>query len=211
MYGNDIDRIVPYLHEVDCQLEDIYSIASEAGYSFCVLGDHGMVPVTRKVDVMKVIKTTGCKMHKDYEAFYDSTLVRFWFKNEKCRNRIWEAIGKELSTEGFIVDKTNYMKYRIPLDIVNKEGCPVYGDLVWCAHPGVLISPDFFHAKNESENGMHGYIELIKGHGTGLFVKSYPGAVHKEIEAAHSSQICGELCEMLGIRMPNSKEWRRLI
>ena len=46
------------------------------------------------------------------------------------------------------VDESMYFK--IPLEIS-------YGDLIWWANPGTMILPDFFHRKNESVRGMHGY------------------------------------------------------
>ena len=58
---------------------------------------------------------------------------------------------------------------------------------------------------------MHGYVEVVEGHGTGLFVKIYDGINHQEIDKAPSSQICGELCNSLEIDHPNSKAWKRIV
>ena len=57
----------------------------------------------------------------------------------------------------------------------------------------------------EAENGMHGYIEVVEGHGTGVFVKSNSGEKMRQIEKAYSSVVCGELCKTLGIKIPNKK------
>ena len=210
-YGNDVESIRPTLLATDKLLHEIYDVAIDAGYCFCVMGDHGMVPVTDKIDVINEVHQSGCRLHKDYEAFYDSTMARFWFYNEHAKERIRRTLETKFSNSGFIVDESNCKKYRIPLDLLCEDGKPVYGDLVWCAHPGVLISPDFFHSERESENGMHGYIEVVEGHGTGLYVEMYNGIEHYVIERAHSSQICGELCKSLAINEPNSKEWKRVI
>lgn len=202
-YGKDIDSIRPYLKEVDEQLQEISNKAFECGYSICVLGDHGMVPVTVKVDIMKAITSLKCKLHKDYEVFYDSTFVRFWFKNDKAKNSIIGCLVDGFSKYGYFVDKNNCQDYRIPLDIISIDGKPVYGDLIWCTNPGVLISPDYFHSADESENGMHGYIELVEGHGTGLFVEMYEGINKETIERAESSSVCRRLCSLLNIDEPN--------
>ena len=58
---------------------------------------------------------------------------------------------------------------------------------------------------------MHGYIEVVRGHGTGLFVAISPELSHEVIEDASSSQVCGELCKLLGIEKPNNSEWIRVI
>lgn len=210
-YGGDIENIKPTLKATDLLLEEIYNLASKAEYCFCVMGDHGMVPVTEKVDVIEIVKQSGCKLHKDYEAFYDSTMARYWFYNKEAKDNIRSVLENRLPAKGIIVDKNNSAEYRIPLDILSEQGKPVYGDLIWCANPGVLISPDYFHSERESENGMHGYVEVVEGHGTGLFVEMYDGINHQVIDKAHSSQICGELCKSLGIDQPNSKEWKRLV
>lgn len=210
-YGRDIDSIIPTLRKVDNQLEDIYKIASNAGYSFCVMGDHGMVPVNKKLDVKSFVDRTECKLHKDYEVFYDSTMVRFWFYNDEAKDIITKKLKENLSEDGIIVDNSNFSRYRVPLDVLAEDGKPVYGELIWCANPGTLISPDYFHSSTESENGMHGYIEVVDGHGTGLFVEMYSGIAPVTIANAPSSQICGELCKSLGIETPNNKEWKRVI
>lgn len=211
LFGDEVEKIKPYLLNVDNQLQRIYQQAANAGYSFCVLGDHGMVPVTKKVDVIRVVKSAGCRLHKDYEAFYDSTLARFWFHNDNSKNRIKQILSEQLSQDGFMVDGGNYVDYHIPLDVKNKEGRPVYGDIVWCANPGVLISPDYFHSENVSEKGMHGYIEVVEGHGTGLFVQMHNGINSEVINRAHSSSICGILCKTLGIKAPNTINFARNI
>ena len=202
-YGECIESIRPYLLNVDTQLKSIYENAIQSGYAFCVLGDHGMIPVTKKIDIISAIKLTGCKLHKDYEAFYDSTLVRFWFNNENAKNKIIDCLTLHFSKDGFVVDKNNSRQHRIPLDVYAKDGRPVYGDLVWCANPSVLISPDYFHSSEESEKGMHGYIEVVEGHGTGLYVNYYDGINPKEIDKAASSTVCENLCELLGVSKPN--------
>lgn len=210
-YGDDMLSLKPILREVDKQLQRIYLAACNAGYCFCVLGDHGMVPVKHKIDVQTDIKKTRLCIHEDYEVFYDSTMVRFWFYNAVAKKKITSVLRENLHQYGFIVDKTNCQDYRVPLDITNQDGHPIYGDIVWCANPGVLVSPDYFHSRNASENGMHGYIEIVEGHGTGLFVMMSSDNQHVEIDKAPSSQICDELCKSLNINNPNGKGWKRTV
>lgn len=210
-FGNDIENIKPTLKSVDNILKEIYQLAAQSEYSFCVMGDHGMVPITKKLDVMGLVQNANCKLHKDYEVFYDSTMVRFWFYNEETKKCIYNLLKEDISEYGFLVDNKNCADYRIPLDVLSEDGKPVYGELVWCANPGVLITPDYFHSEQASENGMHGYIEVVEGHGTGLFVEMYSGIDPRTIENAPSSQICGELCKSLGVEQPNNSKWKRKV
>lgn len=210
-FGSDIERIKPTLKSVDNILMEIYQLAAQSGYSFCVMGDHGMVPVTKKVDVMGLVLKTNCILHKDYEVFYDSTMARFWFYNDESKNKICNLLKEKISEYGFWVDGNNCTEYRIPLDVLSEDGKPVYGDLIWCANPGVLVTPDYFHSAQASENGMHGYFEVVEGHGTGLFVEMCQGVSPFVVEKMSSSQICQELCKSLGIETPNNSEWKRVI
>ena len=202
-YGRETDKIRPYLQKVDSQLKDIFEYASHSGYAFGVLGDHGMVPVEKKIDLKAAVDGLGFRLHKDYEVFYDSTLARFWFRNSGFKQKLCDLLIDNYSEYGFIVDKDNCDNYRIPLHLKSITGKPVYGDMLWCANPGVLISPDYFHPVEASENGMHGYIKLVEYQGTGLFVSTQTGIVHDCLERASSSTVCGELCKLLGINTPN--------
>ena len=197
-YGSDISKIKPYLRQVDGQLEKYYNVAKSKGYAFSVLGDHGMVPVNKSVDVMRIVNTTGLKLSKDYEVFYDSTIARFWFYNHRSEKQIRCLLEKVLLEDGFIVDTSNSEKYRINLDLKAQDGKPIYGDLLWCAHPGVLISPDYFHSKESKESGMHGYIECVHGDGTGILVSTELG--NMTIPQMHSSQVFDKLCELLELK-----------
>ena len=210
-YGADMEGLKPYLQIVDCQLKNLYEYAQKKGYAFSVMGDHGMVPVDKKVNVMSVMEDNSYKKGKDYEVFYDSTMVRFWFFNKGTENGIRAILNNNFLEDGFIVDQSNYTKYRIPLDIYSATGKPVYGDIVWCANPGVLVSPDYFHSVKESENGMHGYIEVVEGHSTGLFVADSAQLDTIEKEKGHSSEVCGLLSQMLEVEAPNSNLWSRKI
>lgn len=205
-YGRNIQEIKPYLLEVDNLLSKFYSAASKNGYNFCVLGDHGMVPVEKKIDIMAGIESLGMVLGKDYESFYDSTTVRLWFYSKTSEAKIIEYVDNNYSDCGFWVRKENSEHFRIPLDLLSQYGKPVYGDIIWCAHPGVLISPDYFHPRSSAENGMHGYVECVSGEGTGLFVST---SKKGEVAQKTSSQICGELCDCLGIIEPNIN-WKRI-
>lgn len=209
-YGADIDKIRPYLLQVDSQLKRIYALTTSSGYAFAVLGDHGMVPVSKKVNIMSKVQELPIKLGKDYEAFYDSTSVRFWSYNDEAKQMLKNMLINDCSNLGTIIDETNYLSYRIPLDIMSDDK-PIYGDILWCANPGVLVSPDFFHSEDEYKNGMHGYVKLVYGEGTGLWVAKGPNTKVSIINEAHSSTICSELCSLLEIATPNTNNWKRIV
>ncbi|MBQ3640636.1 alkaline phosphatase family protein [bacterium] len=208
-YGSTLESIIPYLNEVDEKLRDIANIAIKNDYCICFLGDHGMIPVVRKVNILQKLQKTGLRLGVDYCMFLDSTIARFWFYNNYAENKIKEVLKSFFSNDGVIVSANNYLKYRIPLD-VKSEGQTLYGDLLWFANRGVVISPDFFHTDISQEKGMHGYLDQNDGDGTGLFASASPLIMSEQIECISLKKICNELCNLLEIDYPN-QNWKRLV
>lgn len=205
-YGSDIESMKPYLRSVDEKLKELYDIAIRNNYNFAVLGDHGMVPIDNYVNIHDCLRDCRVTLHKDYEMFVDSTVVRFWFFNERARKDISDTINNKLSNYGIIVDRLNCIKYRIPLDIMVSDGKPLYGDLVWCANSGILLVPDYFNPEYPKYKGMHGYYDINMEEGTGLFVST---ASSRKSDKCFLKDVCGELCDLLEVGHPNSKEWER--
>lgn len=56
LYGNDIDSIRPHLQKVDKLLSEIFNLCRSRDYSFAVLGDHGMIPITQKINIMEEVQ-----------------------------------------------------------------------------------------------------------------------------------------------------------
>lgn len=210
-YADDIEKLKEHLLAVDSQLKDHYEQSLQAGYAFAVLGDHGMVPVKETINIFDVIDGLNIKQGKDYEIFVDSTAVRFWCYKSDIKEMIEEVLNKRLLGKGIVVNIDNYEKLRIPLDIKNSRGIPVYGDIVWMANPGVLLVPDYFNPSAKPDKGMHGYMEIDQEHGTGLFVASVQQTTPVTSESAHLSDVCNELCSILNIDTPNPKTWKRRI
>jgi len=57
-----------------------------------ICSDHGMATVNGSIDLMSRIEALGLRFGKDYAATYDSTMGRFWFKNDTARARIVEVL-----------------------------------------------------------------------------------------------------------------------
>lgn len=207
IYGDDIKSIQPHLKELDEILSTLYLKAREHDYAFAVLGDHGMVPVEKKVNIEEVLNSVHLKRHKDYEYFLDSTVARFWSFSREAGDILREIVNRKLYWSGEIIDMNNYLKYRIPLDIKTSDKA-LYGDFLWCANPGIIIYPDFFN--RILYRGMHGYLLSDTLHGTGLFVSEAPCLRKTQQETASLSSICSEIANILEIDKPN-KSWKRVI
>jgi predicted AlkP superfamily pyrophosphatase or phosphodiesterase len=124
--------------------------AAEGHYeevSWYVFTDHGMHNVSEGYDLVADIEALGLAWNKDYVAFYDSTMARFWFLDEKSRAEIVQCLE-------------NHPKGRIlPDDELKQLGVYFedrqYGDLIFLLNSGIQMVPSFMGSKQLK--GMHGY------------------------------------------------------
>lgn len=209
-YGNETEKIRPVLMKVDQIIEKLVTYALSQKYGVVVLGDHGMVPVSSRIDIEATIGRTKLKLHRDYEMFLDSTLARFWTYHPEASSII-RAELMNLHDFGIVIDSANCNQWRIPMDILCADGSPVYGDIIWCANSGVLISPDYFNPSSKELLGMHGYLKNCIGDGTGLLVSYYEGCEAEWSRQLHLSGVCGLICRMISVTPPNSTGWERKI
>jgi predicted AlkP superfamily pyrophosphatase or phosphodiesterase len=102
-------------------------------FNLYVMSDHGMTTLTEPVDVKKIIENMDFKFGKDYIGVYDSTLGRFWFKNDKARKAITEKLHEIPHAK--LVTKEEKKKYGI-----NFED-NMYGEEILLMDPGYQIEP----------------------------------------------------------------------
>lgn len=118
-------------------------------FDLALFGDHGMVSVTRTLDVSEAIESTGLRFGVDYAFFLDSTMARFWFYHARARRQTESAL-RALSG-GRVLTAEDLQAYGI-------AGCdPRNAELIFLVDPGVLIFPNFFQASGDPIKGMHGY------------------------------------------------------
>lgn len=208
-FGDDLELMKPHLRRVDRILSKIYHLAVRNGYRMAVLGDHGMVPVMEKADIAAGIKRLGYILHKDYEMFLDSVYARFWSRDLKIIQKIGKILAEKYKDKGIVINKHTCLEKRIPMDLCANDGHGIYGDILWCANPGVLISPDYFNAPGKEVRGMHGYLNTDTEHGTGMFAAAGNGVMKGTQNSAQLTDICKELCTLLEIRQPNASGIRR--
>jgi hypothetical protein len=114
-----------------------------------LFGDHGMVNVTRTINVWEALEASDLRFGVDYAFFLDSSMARFWFYHRAARAQV-EGILRQLPG-GRLLTEADLERYSIArCDWRNAE-------LIFLADPGVLISPNFFHSYGEPVKGMHGY------------------------------------------------------
>jgi hypothetical protein len=114
--------------------------------SMYLCSDHGMTDVVDVFDVWGELKKKGYRLGRDFEAFFDSTMARFW-RGERARRAAAEILseagaGREL-TDGDL----------------ESFGClfddRAYGETICVANPGVMFVPSFMGRAKVA--AMHGY------------------------------------------------------
>lgn len=158
-YGGNSPETKAALSVMDSALQDFVEEfeSRRPDTRFIVVGDHGMVDVENTIDIEEIIKAKANKaklrLGTDYTFFLDSTLCRIWLHTAKAKGQFSSAITDDpsLLKHGVFVDENIANRHHIPF------GDQRYGDLLWWANVGTMVLPDFFHRKDESVKGMHGY------------------------------------------------------
>lgn len=191
----EIDRKVKVLHEA--------MLANYGEVNILVLGDHGMAPVRRRVDVLDIVKKeTGLKAGKDFVVFLDSTFAKFWFHNDEAEAKITALLeradfGRTLSTEE---------RKTLRIDFQHRR----YGDLMFAAKPGVLFWPDYFHIKERPIKGMHGYVDKDE-ETVGAMLLHGPSIAPKEMGERILVDVFPTLCNLVGLPVASSNEGEALV
>ena len=138
--------------------QKVYSILqtlSNTGkdFNFTIISDHGMTPTSEVCDLMRIVKSLDLKFGKDYVAFFDSTMARFWYPTNS--QEVKAKIQKALSTcKGHFLSKVEKENYGIDFED------NLYGEDIFITDEGVQISPCDLGSK--ALNGMHGYMPTAK-------------------------------------------------
>jgi hypothetical protein len=189
-YGPKSSQVNKSLKSLDAKLEKFVTKFEKkvTGSSYVFLGDHGMTTIKERLNLIEILQEMDrlimTSVNEDYIYFLDSTMLRVWVLNKNCK----KTINDYLASQSILLEKgifyyTHFKKK------TNKE----LGDIVWCANSGVLISPDFFHSKNDNLKGMHGYLDPKEG-GFGTCIKF--GAVnHKVYEKRELHSVFDDLVD----------------
>ena len=109
--------------------------------------DHGMVDVTEHVDVMGRLAGLPVRRGRDYDAFFDSTFARFWWRRPGARDAVRAALADE--PRGRWLDAAELA--REGADFAAHE----YGEDLFLMRPGALLVPSFMGSRPVA--AMHGY------------------------------------------------------
>lgn len=157
IYGPESEEMDDILKKTDAKINELVEKLKKINddVRIIICGDHGMVSVKKEVDIEEIIKKHSHENDLDY--FLDSTMARFWIKNNRAWQRIRSEIEQRYGEHGTFVSQSEYNTYGIP-ELIE------YGEYIWICKEGVLICPDFFNRKKGKIKGMHGYVPENSAH-----------------------------------------------
>jgi hypothetical protein len=170
--------------------------------TWLVVGDHGMLDVTARIDVRAELRRRAGALveGRDWLLFLDSTAAKLWALTGRAQAFVAGAFAG-LETHGRVLDAATSAARRIPF------GDRRYGDVAWLANPGVLIWPDFFHRRDERILGMHGYDPSEPGQ-HGLAILHGPDLPARRIAEAPLVDVCATVSALLEVPPPACNEGR---
>jgi predicted AlkP superfamily pyrophosphatase or phosphodiesterase len=112
-----------------------------------VFTDHGMHDITEGYDLIADVEKTGLHWNRDYVAFYDSTMARFWFLKAGACQVVTALLAEH--PKGQILSAAELKREGVWFS----DG--MYGELIFLMNPGTQIVPSFMGVKQIK--GMHGY------------------------------------------------------
>ncbi len=147
--GSGGDGVRACLDRYDAWVTRAFDAAARRGRPlWCYLcSDHGMVDVTQTVDVMARLASLPVRRGRDYVAFFDSTMARFWWRAPGARQAVREALAAETRGRWLAPEELA----REGADFARRE----YGEDVFLLRPGALLLPSFMGSR--PVRAMHGY------------------------------------------------------
>lgn len=123
-------------------------------FEIIIMSDHGMVQVKNYINLAEYINRKTIEK-KDFSAFYDATIARFWFNRESARKRVVKALSK--LKIGQILDDNELKDHGVYYSDRR------YGELIFLLNPGNVIFPNFYSVLPFPPRGMHGYDPKVPG------------------------------------------------
>jgi predicted AlkP superfamily pyrophosphatase or phosphodiesterase len=171
------------LISLEQQISELYHFAQKVydEVSLYIISDHGMAPVHELCALKDDIDALGFRYGRDYLAFYDSTMARFWWKDEVAKSAIMDFLSA--SECGYIISDKELKEMRVLFD--NRR----FGDTFFLLNEGILLCPSFMGLKPIS--GMHGY---------------HPEAPHSYSVMLSNQEIPDQICSITDIRKTMENE-----
>lgn len=162
-YGPESDKIKKKIKEIDRTIKFFYDYYQKKHkeIKLIIFGDHGMVPVTKTVDIINYLEKHNVKFSKKDLFFIDSNMFRFWSDSNAIKEKIKKILSKTTFGQLLTIDLCKNFHY-----FFNHNK---YGDIIFLTNPGTIFYPNFFQSYNIPK-GMHGYGPLSELNDTQVII-----------------------------------------
>jgi len=151
----------------DARLRELLALAEAGGHAvdLFLFSDHGMVPTTQTSDLKRRIEALPLRFGRDYVAFYDSTMARFYHLTPASRPAIEsllraEPVGRILADEE---------KRRYGIAFAGER----FGQTIFLLPAGTVLHPS--HMARRVLKAMHGF-DPDDHRNDGVFLSTVPPA-----------------------------------
>ncbi len=150
--GINSEEMKKYLKEVDSTIKRLFKEAKEkyGKFLYFIFSDHGMCEIKNHLNLQSYLKKLPIKQPKDYIAFYDATMARFWVFNKKAKNILKKTL-KKIPHTIFIDDD---LKKKYHLQFKDRK----WGDLMIVMDAHYRPFPDYFAPIKFGIKAYHGYL-----------------------------------------------------
>jgi len=147
--GTEAPAVGALIAEYERRIRALYELAAARGLEpvLHVFADHGMKDTLGTVDLIARVDATGLRMTRDYLAFYDSTMGRFWFASDAARHRVVEAL--DAAPHGRLLDDAELAREGVLFPDRS------YGEAIFLMDAGWQIEPSFMGS--HAPRAMHGF------------------------------------------------------
>jgi hypothetical protein len=187
-YGPDSPERRATLLRIDQALASLYEHFSEP--DILILGDHGMVQVSRHLSLADTLAGIPLQQNRDYYCFLDSTMARFWLKRSANRHILLQHLAR--LPHGHVLSEIECERYGLA------TGKNDFAEVIFLADPGVLILPNYFQGRHPVQ-GMHGYAPECSQQ-QGIFIVRAKNRILPELDAPIDMRLVFPLSlELLGL------------
>lgn len=147
--GTKADSAVKKLRWLESEVAAVKKCAEKRGgeVEINVFSDHGMTDTISSYNIMKGVKQLQLTEGKDFLAFYDSTMARFWFFSDIARNKIEDFLRSQ--TYGKILADDELKNLGVYFEDRR------YGERIFLMNPGCLVVPSYMGMSSIA--AMHGF------------------------------------------------------
>lgn len=203
-YGPVSREIAQELAHVDKRLELLYENVKHRfdRINMVIMGDHGMMEVTRHLNLLSQFKKCNLVNGRDFLYILDSTMARFWFYNKAAQDSVTSILSGIAGGRVLTEEDHNFYHLTWPHNR--------FGDLIFLADPGTLIFPNHFQL-NAPVKGMHGYDPESKGQQAALIINGPEILPQQKAKPSDMRRVFPTLCTLLKLDRPDSNGLETLV